>query len=619
MGNQKKNKVHSNSMVYRKKQRSSPVSTFFREDGLALLLLIGVFVLLPFAIHFHLFENHLENVAWLSTDGYSTDLYLFWKSVCILVLASCMLFLLVFQWKRHTSLTKKENLPILASMGVYIIFALLSAFTSDYPAFAWGGSTGGFESTFVLIAYIVMAIFTFLYCRQEHIQQKLPLILSIGTILLCIVGIFQFVGHDLFQLEFVQRLLMPKEVYEVSGGIDFQFEQNRVYLTLFNPNYAGVYTTLLIPFFFSMLLSEKAWKKRVVYGVTLLLLITCLIGSGSKMGMLVTIFMAAVTLLFHRRQVFSHWKILLPAVLLLALFAGFLLKERIPVLVTEFSAGFLPKKQIYRLSSMETTPSGIEICYDNIEFTVTMNATNTSLAVAATRKDGIPVLTEQGLNEATFVLKSSELPDIPAQFYQHGSFICIGINLDGKEWFFTNTTFNGTYKYLNSSGNFDSFSMPETALFTDYPEWITQRGYIWARTIPLLKNHIFLGSGADTFLMEYPNNDYLGRYHTNTEGEYTTKPHNWYLQVAVQTGVISLIALLAVLFLYWKNGAVQYWKANQTVSHRYALGQAVFLAVTAYLLMGLTNDSSVTVAPLFWCLFGIGMACTSKTEKRKNN
>ena len=133
-----------------------------------------------------------------------------------------------------------------------------------------------------------------------------------------------------------------------------------------------------------------------------------------------------------------------------------------------------------------------------------------------------------------------------------------------------------------------------------------QRGYIWARTLPLLKKYFFLGSGPDTFIIAFPNDDMVGMFNSAHYNQIVTKPHCMYLQIAVQTGIPSLIALLiffgwyliASLRLYWRN------PLNDYMSY---LGVGIFTAVLGYLVLALTNDSCVTVSPIFYSLIGIGL------------
>jgi O-antigen ligase len=84
------------------------------------------------------------------------------------------------------------------------------------------------------------------------------------------------------------------------------------------------------------------------------------------------------------------------------------------------------------------------------------------------------------------------------------------------------------------------------------------------------------------------------------------KPHNLYLQTAVNTGVLSLISLLFFWGIYLVNSMKIYLKGNLNSYTEY-MGAAIFLSITAYLVAGMFNDSIVAVAPLFWILLGMGI------------
>ncbi|HOK49432.1 MAG TPA: O-antigen ligase family protein, partial [Sedimentibacter sp.] len=133
--------------------------------------------------------------------------------------------------------------------------------------------------------------------------------------------------------------------------------------------------------------------------------------------------------------------------------------------------------------------------------------------------------------------------------------------------------------------------------------------YIWSRTIPMLKDTLIIGYGPDNFPMVFPQEDYVGRFNVGNEGMLNIvidKPHNMYLQTAVNTGVISLLALLAIWGIYIFDSLKIYLKGNMETFAEY-MGAATFLSITAYLVAGLFNDSIVSVAPLFWILLGMGI------------
>ncbi|MBQ6537965.1 MAG: hypothetical protein IJL75_03570 [Eubacterium sp.] len=40
-------------------------------------------------------------------------------------------------------------------------------------------------------------------------------------------------------------------------------------------------------------------------------------------------------------------------------------------------------------------------------------------------------------------------------------------------------------------------------------------------------------------------------------------------------------------------------------------------AATGYLIVGFANDSTITVAPVYWCLLGLGYACEGVADTSK--
>lgn len=71
------------------------------------------------------------------------------------------------------------------------------------------------------------------------------------------------------------------------------------------------------------------------------------------------------------------------------------------------------------------------------------------------------------------------------------------------------------------------------------------RLYIWSRILPMLKHYILKGSGPDTFAEVFPQNDYVGKMiYAESTGRIMERAHNDFLAHWVQTGLLSLLALL---------------------------------------------------------------------------
>lgn len=69
------------------------------------------------------------------------------------------------------------------------------------------------------------------------------------------------------------------------------------------------------------------------------------------------------------------------------------------------------------------------------------------------------------------------------------------------------------FVYINFYKRGDEIQTADSVL-KGYEKLFTGRGYIWGRAIPLLKEHILVGSGPDTFVEEFPQQDYVMKANT---------------------------------------------------------------------------------------------------------
>lgn len=151
----------------------------------------------------------------------------------------------------------------------------------------------------------------------------------------------------------------------------------------------------------------------------------------------------------------------------------------------------------------------------------------------------------------------------------------------------------------------------------------SSRGYIWSRTLPLLKNCMLIGYGADTFTYEFPQNDVLAKYYAYQQydqGFYITvdKPHNMYIQMFYSNGLIALIAFLGIVVFYLVD-CFRLYALRKEYRREQIMGAAVMLGVVGYLAAGMFNDSVVSVAPVFWVLLGVGASLNTINRRMDRN
>lgn len=185
-----------------------------------------------------------------------------------------------------------------------------------------------------------------------------------------------------------------------------------------------------------------------------------------------------------------------------------------------------------------------------------------------------------------------------------------------KKWFIRLE--EGGYYYINPANKFVKYPQIASAdLFNE--DTFSGRGHIWNMTLPLLMKYLVMGSGANTYLFEYPQEDYMGQIYIYGPNSYEVKAHCWYLQQCIETGVIGTIFLLLFLGMYIYQSIVLYRKVklHEPVC---LFGLGLFTGNVVYMIAAFANDSNVCTAPVFCGCLGLGMAVNRlPREKMKEN
>ena len=93
---------------------------------------------------------------------------------------------------------------------------------------------------------------------------------------------------------------------------------------------------------------------------------------------------------------------------------------------------------------------------------------------------------------------------------------CLEIGADGKTWDLVKK--DNKLLYYNPQGRLDKLRKVDSIGFENNYDFATRRGYIWSRTFPMLKSTALIGVGADNFVYEFPNNDYVGKVNSEFNG-----------------------------------------------------------------------------------------------------
>ena len=602
----------------KEKNQMANVKSELRETSKSKILLyplLIVMAIIPLIVHQKTYPTHLEKYSWYSYAETAYDFFLYYKSVWLVIMAALMLVILCWKMAKEKEYRKIPMFMIPA--GIYGLFIIISMIFSKDRSISLHGIVEQFEPGTVLIGYLIFMYYAYLIVNTENDVKFLMKVWVISIAILCLLGLLQVLGHDFFATDFGKKLIATSETWQ---NLEFNFGKNRIYLTLYNPNYVGVYATLALPVLGTLLLFTKNIKWKVIYAILMVGMVICIVGSQSKtaFGSLAVVVIFAV--IFFRKLIKQYWKFLIPIVIGIG----------IVFFVFDASIGHEYTNSIKSAINTFTnkdTSSPIVTRVDTLKDEIVINYMKNPLHISYTRdgdsfsivvKDDKGAVLDTTQDEAGISIQDDRFQGIHLKPVYSEDMYLLQFSTDtGITWYFSNETGKDEegYYFYTPYGKWDKVNNPE--VFEMKESLFSGRGYIWSRTIPLLKDYMIKGSGPDTFTLVFPQDDYIGLENNGFKGSIVTKPHNLFLQIGVQTGVISLIAFLALYLIYFIQSVRVYIK-NKFESYSAQIGVGIFLATIGYMIGGITNDSTITVSPIFWILLGIGFSINHKlTISRK--
>ncbi len=548
------------------------------------------------------------------------DFFSYWKSRWLIFLTATALIIYIFLYISKKLPFKKEY-KYYIPLGIYAFFVILSTiFAIDVPT-ALNGFVDMYQGMWVLLSYVTI---TFLVINFVNSERDVKLFLYAFVFLIIVeglIGVGQYFGFDIFNTKFGNSLIIPSGV-QIDGGLDFNFGKHTIYGTLFNTNYVGSFAVLMMPMVVVFLISAKTTKKRVIAGIALVLCLFTWIGCNSRAGYIGVAFTLLVALVMLRRYVLKYWKITITILLIGILVAvGFnyvsdgMLVSRLSSM-NMFKAIANIKEQnnsnVLKFESLDIINNTIRIKTNLEELNIKIE--DGKIYFVDGMNNELPMqTTEKGNFRLDDSIKSSFVVEIESNY--SGFTVKSWKSSYGELRFYVA---NNEIKLITNGGRLITPKEARHSKRLDgYEKIASSRGYIWSRTLPLLNDYVYFGTGADNYSIVFPQDDILGKINANMY-YYTVvdKPHNMYLQIAVNTGLVSLFVLLVFWIIYIFNSIKLYWKLELNSLDK-LFGLACLLSVIGYLIAGIFNDHIVSVSPIFWVILGLGININIRIKNKE--
>lgn len=585
------------------KHKNTNSKTFF------LLPIIVVLGFVPLIVHMHQYNAGMEKFDWFPTNSNTrVDIFMAYKSYAIILIAAIMIAILVVQ-----AIRKKKEFRVELSyylLLIYAIFVLMSGLFSVYKPQVFTGSYEIFQPMEVILGYLLICFYTYQYADSTEKIKKILVVSSIGFGIIVIIGVSQFIGFDLLQTTPGRLLISDAYHLDKLDTINFNTPKHTVYATLYNQDFLSFYFGLLIPVVLAAFIAVKKLLYKVILAIASIGCIACIIGADAASGYLALAisFIIGIYILLSRNKKSFMIGIILAIV---AIIIGSILCIVTPI-GTHIEQLFLGTQHSIDnrlIKSIETNDDSVNFDLGDKELKLSyeIDAESSQLIVHFTDENGdqIPaevVTTDDG---AAYQVQDASFGNCSVEPVVMEDALAIHVNIDDIDWYFSKLS-DGTYYYYNPFGKWEKISeVSKSHLFRD--DAFSGRGNIWNLTIPLLSKHIFIGSGANTYGFELPQNDYVYKMYQNIPNVLIAKAHNWFLQEWVENGLLATLCLFGFYIWYFIRSIRIYRCCNMKDSFA-KIGFGIFVGTIGYVAAGIANDSNICTAPVFWVLMGLGMS-----------
>ncbi|MBQ2753166.1 MAG: O-antigen ligase family protein [Firmicutes bacterium] len=585
----------------------------FKSDIVILLPILFILTLFLFCVRGSIVETHLSEMFWFAGGEYAGDLYAYFRMMAFVIVTIVFGVYMLFGILMGEIKINKNKVYI--PMIIYSIFVVISFAASEYKDIALLGAIERYEGTIALLCYMAILFYTMHAVKDESAVKLAVKCFAIACAVLGLWGILQFFGMKLDSLP--EWLYLSSKMREVAN-IEEKMVTSAVTLFFSNQNYSSFFLGLPVCVFGMASVASEDNKNKILYAALTGVMMFCLWQAASLGGMVGIAVSAVVALAIAGVENIKKWKKSIGLIILAGIIS---IGASMPVIMKEIKSGadstvgsILGFEKVYAAEESKTLKF-VKIDHvitdgKDIVFSFAGNEVRIE-----TENGGVKSVTD---STGAKVTEDRRLLRVTESIDEATGYNVINVRTYKCDWKFT--VFNGEAFFFAPTGQGIKLDKVESIGFENNQRFATNRGYIWSRTLPLLKGTLLFGKGADTFAVFFPQDDYAGRYNIGyfRDGSdiIIDKPHNMYLGAAVNTGVISMIALVAIYIIYIIESIKVYRKHEYTGFKDY-IGMGIFVAVCGFMVAGLVNDSTVQMMPVVYVLLGLGFAINTMIKKEK--
>lgn len=566
---------------------------------LAVFPVIFVLAFVPLIVRLKIVDSNMVG------STYSYDFFSYWK-VSALYTAGVIAVILSFWLIKKGEHSFNKGVKVFTILSViYTLMCFISAVFSEQHKIAFFGFQCQQEGFLTLLAVNIVSVYAAFFINNEKRRVMTINALYISSIVVFLIGILQFAGFNIINSDLIKSFILPSQYQSLANDIVFYDAspssfRNAIYSTLYNSNVFGTYAAILFGLSLADSIYRFGFKKKALPLTVMSMAIFTLIGCYSRGAYLGGAVAAVTVVILSFKRIRMNLKETAVCIGCLAL----------AVILAVFSGG---GRVFDRLATMDIsyqdTVTGVNARINDFKvngnlLSVYFNENELVIEKAGETlnfkdEEGNLLSLDYSEKDAGYVINSEKYKGFIVfasddKLYIKKQNVLLNFIIKADSFILADFT-----------GNPADIKEPEAIFFEGKERLASGRGYIWSRTIPLIKNTLFWGWGPDNFYYAFPQNDYMGKLKFMHSAYIPVDmAHNMYLQIAIETGIISLVIFMVLILLFVIT-------MIRTVFSK-SLGQestwisvAAVAVTAAYMVCGIFTDANAITMMIFLPLVGI--------------
>ena len=494
----------------------------------------------------------------------------------------------------------------------------------------WGLPTVG-EGLWTLLAYVVLIMVFYNYFANGFGMSMLKHVMTVLSSITVVLTLVEWFYKPLLEIGLVQALVAPSKYTEVVSSMKATVFDSAISLTFYNPGYFGGFVCILLPFMLLFCLRANKAQEKVLYGVLFAGLLFGVVAANTTTALYIAILEVVLVIVVYVMASSSDKPakktILFQSAGLLAI-----------AVVSLLLSGVITGNTFFNVFTNANSASG-NVAKERFEIEdiqlqqnkVLLTGEDTTLQIASV-KNRIKFFNKEG-KELSPVYEGKELVFTEPEYanlaitlmnasedMEHVA-MCVLVDVGYQDTIDFFMLDNGTFSGVGQNGAIltDIGDAGTADALKSFYGMFTGRGYAWVNSLPVLKDTLLVGVGPGNFAYYFKQFDYVGLLSTHESvKQVIDKPHNAYLQYAINVGLPAAIAFFGIFVGALVKAVKGFWKRRKQMMtmENGSFHMAAMVSLIGFLVYSMINDSMVTVTPIMCMITGVLLASSYMIEKK---